>query len=136
MSSFRDAQPPDSARELSRLEKEALAMLASGDDPRFAVLRQQLTVCEVVRREFTGVGFFTHLAVPPSAPRLPIGADKASIGGVNAEVPNMQRGIGFVLFITDGVLDTLEAFTYDEPWPDDLKDFDLRYFMGEHPQFS
>ena len=55
---------------LSEMEKTALDMLLEGEDDRLAVLRRQLDGVGVVNREFSGTGFFTHLSVASSVPRL------------------------------------------------------------------
>jgi len=36
---------------------------------------------------------------------------------VIAIIPGLEQPAGFVLFINDGVLNELEGFTIDEPWP-------------------
>jgi hypothetical protein len=43
------------------------------------------------------------------------------ISDVGAEIEGVRHGVGFVLFIQDGRLDCLEGFTYDDPWPDEVK---------------
>ena len=39
----------------------------------------------------------------------------------------LAHGAGFVLFIRGGRLSMLEGYTYDEPWPDQVRGFSLRY---------
>jgi hypothetical protein len=103
-------------------------MLLAGDDPRLKALRRQLAGSRVRSREFTGVGFFTNLTVPPDATRAPVGAQRVTLGDVAASMNGLAHGAGFVLFITDGMLDFLEGFTYDEPWPEIIGAFSLRYW--------
>ena len=91
-------------------------MLLAGDNADLALLRQQLAVVEVGGREFSGAGFFTQLRVPVSAPRLE-GTTRLVIGDVYAEVTGLDHVVGFLLFISDGVLDMLECFIYDDEWP-------------------
>lgn len=55
--------------ELSRFEKAILEKLLDGDFPLFNQLRQQLARCRVVKREFTGYGFYTTLAIPEDVRR-------------------------------------------------------------------
>ena len=47
-----------------------MGMLLAGEHPALAVLRDQLAAAEVIEREFSGVGFFTHFRVPACSPRL------------------------------------------------------------------
>ena len=94
-----------------------MARLLSVGTPIAAELRAQYAVASVARRELTGVGFFTHFAVPASAPRVAalnaeMGADATLTNGI---------GVGFVLFIRDGMLSMLEGFTYGERWPADAR---------------
>lgn len=98
-------------------------MLDKHGEP-FETVRQQLSHATVAKRKFTGVGFFTEIALPADAP---VRRDLPSthIGDVGAEFPRLQHGAGFVLFIRDGVVSMLEGFTYDEPWPTDTDEFKI-----------
>jgi hypothetical protein len=98
-----------------------------GDEPVLAILRQQLERATVIRREFTGVGFWTFFAVDPSAPRIP-GGKSFNLSDVLADIEGLRHGTGFVLFVVDGALNQLEAFTYAEPWPEPA--FKLGYHVG------
>src|SRR3954468_19580246 len=94
--------------------------LLRGDHTVLATLREQLAVATVAKREFTGVGFFTRFDVPPTVSGLP-SSRRIIISDVYADVEGLQHGAGFVLFVVDGGLDTLECFTYVEPWPLDAR---------------
>jgi hypothetical protein len=101
---------------LTPLESEVLKVLLEEDAEPFVSIRRQLSHAIVVKREFTGVGFFTDFEVPLDAPvrrDLP----DATLGDVCAELPTLQHGAGFALFVRNGVVLMLEGFTYDEPWP-------------------
>jgi hypothetical protein len=80
----------------------------------------------VTQREFSGAGFFTYLEVPKEAPRIQM-TGRIYFGDVHAQLPNLNNGAGFVLFIKDGKLELLEGYTYGEPWPDRIDTFSLRY---------
>ena len=82
-------------------------------------------------RELTGVGFFTNLAVPASAPRARLGANEIRLSGVLAEMDGLEHGAGFVLYVDHGVLEMLEGYCYDEPWPEHTGAFSLSYFDGK-----
>jgi hypothetical protein len=105
---------------MNDLERQVMEAMLRGDHPTLFTLRAQLAVAKVVGRDLTGVGFFTRFHVPSSAvrlspPRSPIVAD------VFATVEGLKHGAGFLLFVTDGVLDTLEGYTLDDRWPDDAR---------------
>jgi len=55
---------------LDTLEQQVIKMLLEGDDPVLATLRTQAELAQRGPREMSGVGFFTHFAVPKGPPRL------------------------------------------------------------------
>ena len=95
-------------------------MMLEGEDDVRSVLRQQLRCLQVSSREFTGVGFFSHLTVDSKVPRV-VGEPKFILGDVEGTADNVEHGFGFVLFVEDGALSMLEGFTYDEPWPSEFQ---------------
>ena|SRR5579875_4153130 len=111
------------------LEEQVLQMLLAGDDPVLITLRCQLKLAKRRSREYTGVGFFTHFDVPKEAPQFS-GNPSIKFGDVIAEMDGLQRGAGFLLFIQNGVLSMLEGYTYEEPWPQKVARFELRYTSG------
>jgi hypothetical protein len=88
--------------------------LSAGD---LLILTLQLDEAIILSREMTGHGSYTRFLVAESAPRLP---DHRSLwfGTVNADMPGLEHGAGFQLYIKDGAVDQLEGFSYDGPWPD------------------
>jgi hypothetical protein len=122
---------PDSSSaddgELTELEASVVAKLLDGDHPALAALREQVRGVRVIRREFTGSGFHTFLAVAPGAEAAPVARPKAWVGDVLAAIDGLEEGAGFVLFVHDGQLDHLEGYTFDEPWPDDVGGAVLSY---------
>jgi hypothetical protein len=111
--------------QLSPFEMQVLDTILYGDHPLLEVLREQVRVCRVTKREFTGVGFFTWLTVPTEG--LVAGPNRTfTLSGASADLDGLTRGAGFVLFVTNGILDNLEGYTYDEPWPDVMGPFSIR----------
>jgi len=119
---------------LSKIEKAVLEKLFDGKLPLLIQLRQQLTRCTVTKREFTGSGFYTTLGVPEDVRRID-GFD-IKFGDVVGEIPELSSGVGFLLYIKDGVLDMLEGYSYDEPWPSSVDSFDLKYVDGEERDWA
>lgn len=103
---------------LNEMERRVLEMLLAGDKPELAVFRAQLSFATVASREFTGVGFFTDLAVPAELPRVR-GRARLVLSDLYAEVSGLEHDAGFVLFVTDGAIATLECYIVDDRWPDD-----------------
>jgi hypothetical protein len=82
-----------------------------------------------LRERSRGVGFFTSFEVPPEAPRVKA-RPKFELGDVNGTADNVKHGLGFLLFVNDGALSMLEGYTYDEPWPDEVRGLVLTYSTG------
>jgi len=114
---------------MTLLEKEVMKLLLDGADPALAVLRQQLEYARLAKRENTGVGFYTKFTIPDSVPRLDEGKS-FKFGDVVADIDGLKHGAGFLLFVTDGALDELEGYCYDEAWPKEVIGFKLAYFGG------
>src|SRR6266568_178399 len=113
--------------ELTRLERAVLDMLLAGEHSMLEALRAQLAVCTLTSRDMSGVGFFTSLAVPPKAPRLPVRGRTRPFGDVLADFPGSGHGAWFLLYLEDGALAMLEGYTFADPWPADSSEFSLRY---------
>jgi hypothetical protein len=115
--------------DLTDLETAVLRKLLSGHHQVLALLRQQLDVCRVREREFTGVGFYTYFDMSScTGPRPEL---DLKFGDVVAEIGGLQHGAGFVLYVESGLLAMLEGYTYGEPWPDRIESFKLSYDGGE-----
>ena len=115
---------------LTPLEEQVMKMLLDGDDSTLGILRRQFKQVEVSSRKMTGVGFYTEVSVPLDAPRLD-GRPSFKLGDVNGTALEVQHGLGFLLYITDGALSMLEGYTYDEPWPDKIRGLALTYAGGK-----
>lgn len=112
---------------ITELERAVMEMLLLGDHPVLEVLRLQFQKARVERREFTGVGFFTHFAISPDAPRV-AGRRSFELDDVHADIPGLEHGADFILFIRDGTIDFLEGFTYgDDRWPETVTSLRLTY---------
>lgn len=109
---------------LTPFEHEAIATILGGDHPVLEVLRAQLVKCEVSKREFSGVGFFTSLAVPPDVPSAPV-SKRLDLGDVHVSMDGVAHGVGLVLFVEEGRLAVLEGFTYDGPWPGEIVNYTI-----------
>ena len=110
--------------ELTKFELAVMEHMLNGDEPNLSVLRAQLvqaTIC----RTLTGVGFYVDFEVPDNCPK--IAHASCHIGDVEAEIDGLVHGAGFVLFIADGKITQLEAYSYDEPWPENFQEYALKY---------
>ena len=114
---------------LTSLQNQVLEMLLNGDDDVLGILREQAKHGSVTSNKETGVGFYTEFVVPSEIQRA-AGHHTFRLADVNGTAANINHGFGFVLFINDGALAGLEGYTYDEPWPNEIRDLKLTYSEG------
>ncbi len=112
---------------LEPLEVAVLQKLLDGDHPLLAALRLQQAGLSVMKREFSGAGFFTEFAHSDSAVPASVKCGNVQFGDVVAVVENLQGGAGFLLYIQNGMLHMLEGYSYEEPWPESIGNFSLSY---------
>jgi hypothetical protein len=111
---------------LNEFERAVLTSMLEGDDPVSTALRSQLAVVAVRHRKFTGVGFFTDLAVPADTLPAPTSSGVPALPDVGADIEGLRHGAGFVLFLENGFLHCLEGYTYGEAWPARVVRFTVR----------
>lgn len=92
------------------MEKAALRAIISETPALSAALEHQLERAGVTKRENTGGGFFTDIAVPDDAPRVQ--CPKVLGYATHARVGGLAHGLGFVLFMEHGRLHLLEGFAW------------------------
>jgi|HubBroStandDraft_4_1064222.scaffolds.fasta_scaffold221396_2 hypothetical protein len=109
------------------LEEAVIDMLLAGDHPSLSKLRAQLSLAEIRSRQSNGEGFFVEFEVPAGVERPSIQQKSLHIADVKATLPELKRGAGFILFVREGRLAMLEAYSFDEPWPEAVTTFALRY---------
>ncbi|MCX5741652.1 MAG: hypothetical protein NT062_04030 [Proteobacteria bacterium] len=116
---------------LNEIEGAVLDKLLAGEIPTLQILRSQRDHLCVMKREFTGVGFYTEFGHPPGAARLRAPM-RVRFGDVLADIRGLEHGAGFVLFIDDGLITMLEGYsTANEPWPELTAPLSLRYLPPE-----
>ena len=87
-------------------------------------LKAQYRFSRVISREFSDYGFYTRFEVTDKKLKLKDHLNM-ELGNVQAQIAGLKCGAGFVLFIRDGFIKSLECYTYDEIWPDDIIDYKL-----------
>ncbi len=111
--------------ELSTFEKSVITALIKGDSES-ELISEQLKDATVKKRDYTGVGLYTDLQINENAPRL----NKTSrfieeVPKAHLDHPELSAGAGAMLWITDGLISTLECYAYDEQWPKDESKFTI-----------
>jgi hypothetical protein len=113
---------------VDEVERAVLSLLLQGADPVLVGLRAQWAATSVTQRELSGVGFFTHFDVPESVRKVT--PPDFELSDVYLELEGLEHGAGVVLFVRGGVIDVLEGFTFDEPWPDQPIVRSIGYLVG------
>jgi hypothetical protein len=116
--------------DLTLLERHVIEKLLAGEEEFLMILREQLSVAKVIKRKMTGAGFFSIFWLPAEI-KIVSGNPSFELGDVTAKMPSVRYGAGFVLFVKNGIIDKLEGFTYDDPWPSDVSQFELSYVKGQ-----
>lgn len=117
---------------LNKLEKAVMDKLLQGEDIVLGALRDQLKFALVELRRTTNAGFFLHFSLPQNSLGLTeITSNVKSdfcFGDVGAETRELQYGAGFLLWVEDGRLHMLEGYSYEEPWPEEIEEYQLNYY--------
>ena len=100
-----------------------MTAIASCDRER-SVMERQIESLRLLKRDFTGVGFYSTFDVPDSVERLDQGRWKIEdMGHGFAHHPSLPAGAMFILWIRAGKIVTLEGVTAGGDWPSDETQF-------------
>jgi hypothetical protein len=109
------------AMKLTELETSVLERMLAGNDipPTRGGLRADAVV--VVDREFTGVGFLTELQ---RSPELKLFEDGVSMrwGKVGARLNATKIETGYLVYVDDGYVTSIEGYTYGDEWPTNVEE--------------
>lgn len=109
------------------LAMEAMHHLLSGNSDILAILRAQFDTALISSIDYSGVGVYVSFKIAENAPKLSNGLS-FEINDVAAHIDGIQNGVGFTLFIKDGVISMLEGYTFgEELWPKTIDDFEVYY---------
>ncbi len=99
-----------------RLIAEPIAFLLAGGDPFLSQLRDQFHNSEIVEEWYTGVGYYIDLRVRDASLRIDGFKQDVIISDLQADVGDSL--VGFVLYVNEGFITTLEAYSIDDKgWP-------------------
>ena len=108
--------------EFSRLEKAAIEAILSKSVDGMEILRQQYAAASPVKRDYTGVGFYTTISVPLSLPPMPSSKElhDALFDGAGGRAKSDPEGwVLFKLWTAGGYLACLEGYTVRDVWPNE-----------------
>lgn len=103
------------------LEKQVVELLLIGDvlaergitARTFQQLQQQWKQATLGEREWTGVGFFTSFELPEAVELT--SPENLVLGDVAAQIDGFTNEVGFLWFVRDGRVDTLEGYSGEDP---------------------
>lgn len=110
-------------------ERRLLLKFVDGKDNTFALLRKQADSVTTTRRRMTESGFWVEYRVDTS--EYNVSDRDFHLGDVFGTSNELHNGIGFVLFVRDGQIKAMEGYTFDEKWPKQLDNIDLKYELGD-----
>jgi hypothetical protein len=111
-------------KQFEQFENDVMSRIIA-ENPRLSnVLAKQYKYATVLNRNFTGVGFFADFEVADKSLSIQ-GLPNLQLGNVQAKLKGLELGAGFVLFVRDGLIQTLECYTYGEPWPNTVCGYTL-----------
>jgi hypothetical protein len=96
----------------TRLERAALERICNKYPNAREALEAQLATAKVLRRENSGAGFFTYLAVDGST--KPIMGAESPLGNVLASIEGFKQPMLLLLFTKHGYAHMLEGATIDD----------------------
>lgn len=96
--------------EFTEMETAALRAIFAETPAVSSELQRQLRRATVTKRENTGGGFFTDIAVPEDVPRVE--CPKELGYATHARVEGLEHGLGFALVMEDGMLHLLEGYAW------------------------
>ena len=87
--------------------------------------QNQLRSCAPNTRSYSGVGLFVELSIRPGSWSKMPDEVKSPVGGPTISSPSLKNGAGSILFLKDGLVDTLEVYTFGDEMSEDLTDYDI-----------
>jgi hypothetical protein len=112
----------DDVMMLTDFEYTAVKYILEQEAPAYLLKMNEIIVKS---RDFTVVGFFTHFADVVCKEEVPKKIMRIG-SSVYGDIKGMTYGVGFSLYIDDGVMSMLEVFShYHEEIPEKIAEFEL-----------
>ena len=119
---------------LEEIIKNVMDKMLFGLNELLGELKEQYNGLKIVSVEETGVGFYVDFETENNTVKAldeKVFLQKFQIGDVYGNVEGIIDAVGFILFVKDGFITMLEAYTNGiDSWPDD-NDIELIYDSGK-----
>lgn len=102
------------------IELEVMKKILSDGSVEHEILFEQYRNRIQASREINQCGWYTHFIIRDT--KRIAEQKQMRLGNVVLPIAGMEYGIGFVLHVAHGQIDTLEAYTFEENLPNDLID--------------
>lgn len=115
---------------------DVMKMLLEGEQDVLLTLRKQFSTSKMFV-ENSNVGFFVQFCVCEEGIDINKYKQCFQIGDVDGKVGEIECAVGFILYIKDGIIKMLEAYTnIIEEWPIDDSDIMLSYESGKNRKYN
>lgn len=114
-----------SSLNLSPLESAVIDRLLRGASSELDKLRGQVRAASITDRSYTDSGVIVSFDVPRHL-RLPV-ENWLQIGDVEAAIEGVSQPARFVLYVSEGLIQSLEGYVSTGTWPRETSRFTLRY---------
>jgi hypothetical protein len=108
----------------TELEQAILKSMLADGQLHPARMSVNFDIVTVKDREFTGVGFLTELT-PSDELRLFGPGVNFRWGRVGARLNAASIETGYIVYVDDGYVTTVEGYTYGDQWPSSVEQFEL-----------
>ena len=88
-------------------------------------IKNQLLCCVPDERWYSGVGLFVELSIRPGSWSKAPEDVKSPLSGPSISSPSLENGAGSILFLNDGLVGTLEVYTFGEEMSEDLPEYEI-----------
>jgi hypothetical protein len=111
-------------RDYEQLEKTVMGQIIASEPTIAEVLKTQFSSAKVKSRDIRCTGFFTEFEVDDTSRLIP---NIEQPPGATAKFEGLKYGALFVLFIKDGLIDTLECCTFgEERWLERFEKYEFK----------
>lgn len=108
----------------NELEKAIISKMLTDTELQPASRSANLDGTNVTDRTFTGAGFLTEFERSTET-RLFEPGTTLRWGKVGARLNTVKLETGYVVYVDDGYVTTVEGYTYGEPWPERVENIEL-----------
>lgn len=108
----------------TELEKLVIGRMLADSELQPVKQTVNFDAVEAVDRELTGAGFLTEFGRSEEMKLFDTGVS-LRWGKVGARLNSSKVETGYLVYVDDGYVTTIEGYTYGEEWPDKVEEIEL-----------